>query len=386
MTSLLPAPTSPLRRAAGTLLRSPLGSVLESLTAPHGVDRYLELLDPMLARDTRRAIVTAVHRETADTTTLTLRPRRWDGHVAGQYVQVGVEVDGRRHVRCYSVSSSEHRDDGQLTITVHADPNGRVSPFLVHEARPGLVVDVSPAQGDFTLPRRRLDRVLLVSGGSGITPVMSILRTLVDEGAPTHITFLHYARTAADVAFADELRDLHACLPNVDVEIVTTREAGTAGRGLTGHLGPDHLDAVLGGSTNATTALPTFVCGPASLIADATTLWDQAGHAEDLHVERFQLTPATTDADADTATPTGTVGFARSRTTVANDGRTLLEQAEAAGLTPQAGCRMGICHTCIAPKVSGRVRDVRDGRISGCDPEDVQICISAPVGDVELDL
>ena len=389
MTSLLPAPTSPLRRAAGTLLRSPLGTVLESLTAPHGVDRYLELLDPMLARDTGRALVTAVHRETDDTTTLTLRPRRWDGHVAGQYVQVGVEVDGRRHVRCYSVSSSEHRDDGQLTITVHADRDsteaGIVSPFLVHEARPGLVVDVSPAQGEFALPRRRLDHVLLISGGSGITPVMSILRTLVDEGAPTRITFLHYARTAADVPFADELRDLHGRRPNVDVEVVTTREVGTTGRGLTGHLHPDHLAALTGAPTPDA---PTFVCGPTSLIADATTLWDDAGHADRLHVERFQLTPAVTPTDdsGDAAPPTGTVGFATSRTTVANDGRTILEQAEAAGLTPKAGCRMGICHTCIAPKVSGRVRDVRDGRISGCDPEDVQICISAPVGDVELDL
>ena len=312
MTSLLPAPTSPLRRAAGTLLRSPLGTVLESLTAPHGVDRYLELLDPMLARDTGRALVTAVHRETDDTTTLTLRPRRWDGHVAGQYVQVGVEVDGRRHVRCYSVSSSEHRDDGQLTITVHADRDsteaGIVSPFLVHEARPGLVVDVSPAQGEFALPRRRLDHVLLISGGSGITPVMSILRTLVDEGAPTRITFLHYARTAADVPFADELRDLHGRRPNVDVEVVTTREVGTTGRGLTGHLHPDHLAALTGAPTPDA---PTFVCGPTSLIADATTLWDDAGHADRLHVERFQLTPAVTPTDdsGDAAPPPQTASI-----------------------------------------------------------------------------
>ncbi|HEX9889172.1 MAG TPA: FAD-binding oxidoreductase [Nitriliruptorales bacterium] len=353
-------------------------SILERLAGPHGLDRYLELVDPLLVRGEDRAVVTDVRRETADTTTLTLRPNRWAGHAAGQYVRVSVEIDGRRHARCYSVSSSQHRDDGRLTITVKADPQGLVSPYLARHARPGLVVGLSEADGDFVLPAVRPDRLLLISGGSGITPVGSILRTLADEDADTDVTLLHYAPTADDVAFRDELRELHTRRDNVRVVIVLTRDPAGSDLALTGHLTARHVDAVLDDPTD----VPTYVCGPVGLVDGATRLWSDAGLADLLHIERFQpAAPAEVDGDA-----TGTITLTASRRRVANDGRPLLAQIEAAGLSPQAGCRMGICHTCIKPKLVGRVRDVRDGRVSSCDPEDIQICINAPVGDVTLEI
>jgi ferredoxin len=126
------------------------------------------------------------------------------------------------------------------------------------------------------------------------------------------------------------------------------------------------------------------VCGPRGLIDTATGLWGGAGLAHLLHVERFQ--PAAPTPVQPAAAANGTITLTRSGLTLQNDGRPLLDQAEAAGLSPDSGCRMGICHTCIKPKLAGRVRDVRDGRLSSCDPEDVQICINVPVGDVELDL
>lgn len=377
MTTLLPPTRSAARRIAGAVLRSPVGALLDSLAYPHGTDRYLELLDPLLARDTTRAVITDIERETIDTATITLRPNRWDGHRAGQYVQVTAEVDGRRQTRCFSISSSAHRGDGLLTITVKVNPDGVVSRFLANRATPGTVVELTAAEGEFVLPRRLPDRLLLISGGSGITPVMSMLRTLADEHAPTEVTFLHYARTARDLIFAEELRDLDARMPNLHLVTVFTREPQAGSHGLTGHLDPSHLEAVAADLDG----VPAYVCGPAPLIEAATALWQQRGLDDLLHVERFVLTPMTAAADA-----TGTVVFADSNTTVDNDGRTLLDQAEAAGLTPQAGCRMGICHTCIRPKIAGQVRDVRDGRLSSCDPEQVQICISAPVGDVTIDL
>jgi ferredoxin-NADP reductase len=378
MTTLLPPRRSAARRIAGAVLRSPVGTLIDSLAYPHGTDRYLELLDPLLARDTTRAVITDIERETIDTATITLRPNRWDGHRAGQYVQVTVEVDGRRQTRCFSISSSAHRDDGHLTITVKVNPDGVVSRFLADRATPGVVVELAAAEGEFVLPRRLPDRLLLISGGSGITPVMSILRTLADEhNTTTDITFLHYARTPRDLTFSDELRELDARMPNLHLVTVFTKHAEASTAGLAGHLSADHLDALIAD----TAGVPAYVCGPTSLIEAATDLWADRGQHDLLHVERFHLAPATPTADA-----TGQVVFADSNTTVANDGRTLLDQAEAAGLTPQAGCRMGICHTCIRPKLAGQVRDVRDGRLSSCDPEQVQICISAPVGDVTIDL
>lgn len=376
-TLLIPHP-SPLRRVAGRMLRSPAGRVLDTLAAPHGVDRYLELVDPLWARDTERAVVTAVRRETADVTTLTLRPRRWRGHTAGQFVHLTVEVDGRRSTRTYSVSSSQHRRDGQLTVTVKADPDGRVSPYLVHEARPGLVVGSSAAEGGFTLPATRPDRLLLVSGGSGITPVMSILRTLAEEDAPTEVVFLHYARTPADVPFREELQELAARRDNLRLTLVTTREGAGRDAALTGHLCRDHVEAVVGDSSD----VAALVCGPEALIGSATRLWDEAGIRDRLSIERFRLAPRPAVTDA----AEGTLAFAAAGTTVANDGRTILEQAEASGLAPESGCRMGICHTCVKPKLAGQVRDIRDDRLSTCDPEDVQLCISVPVGDVTIDL
>ncbi len=377
---------TPLRRAATAVLQSPVGDLLDRLASPHGIDRYLELVDPLLARDVDRAVVTDVRRETSDTTTITLKPARWSGHRAGQFIEVGVEVDGRRLSRCYSISSSEHRADGRFTITVKRDPSGLVSPYLVDEIGRGAVVTISAPMGEFVLPQQRPERILLVSGGSGITPVLSMLRTLVDEGAATDVTFLHYARTVSDLAFIDELWELHSRFGNVRVVVVLTGETAASiplgGPELHGHLDASHLDALHADVSD----LPVFVCGPLGLLDAATDLWDEAGLADQLHLERFQpVARVVTAADA----IGGTITLTGADRKIVDDGRTILEQAEAAGLSPQSGCRMGICHTCIKPLATGQVRDVRDGRLSdvaqpGCDPQDVQLCVSVPVGDVTL--
>src|ERR1700759_1316256 len=97
---------------------SPL-ALFEALATPHGVDRYLELVNPMLTVRELRAEVTAVHRSTADSVTLTLRPtRQWKGFKAGQFVNVTVEIDGVRRPRCYSPTCSQYRNDGLIEITI----------------------------------------------------------------------------------------------------------------------------------------------------------------------------------------------------------------------------------------------------------------------------
>ncbi len=101
-----------------------------------------------------------------------------------------------------------------------------------------------------------------------------------------------------------------------------------------------------------------------------------------LRVEHFVPPAPTASADAGG----GTLTFARSGRTATGDGRSLLEQAEAAGLRPEHGCRMGICHTCTCRKTAGSVLDLRSGAVLGDDEPDVRICVSAPVGDVTLDL
>jgi stearoyl-CoA 9-desaturase NADPH oxidoreductase len=373
MPSGLPIPLAPLRSPARRLLRSGL---LETLAAPHGVDRYLELLDPTQSLRDPPAELIAVRRQTVDSVTMTLRPSNgWRGFRAGQFIRLTIEIAGVLETRCYSLACGEQAE-GQVEVTVKAHPAGKVSRYLNEHARPGMVVGMSDADGDFVLPRKRPERLLLVSSGSGITPVMSMLRTLCGEGHGGTVTFLHYARTGEDVIYRRELAAIAARHPNVRIALVHTREG--ADGCLAGHISREHLRCVAADHRRAR----TYVCGAPGLIAWVRDTWAEDGVEQLLHVESF-LPPSFTVGNAGAE---GSVDFARSGARVPSDGAPLLDQAERAGLFPQFGCRMGICRICTCRKTAGSVRNVLSGEVSGAEEEDIQICVSVPVGDVELAL
>jgi ferredoxin-NADP reductase len=372
-------------RLRDRVLRSALVSVL---TGPHGVDRYTELLEPTWTLADSRATVVAVRRDTPRSVTLTLEPNAvfTQSHAprAGQHVNVTVEVDGRRHTRCYSPANAENARLIELTVGVH--DGGLVSGHLYRNARPGMVVGLDGVGGDFVLPTERPKRILFVSGGSGITPVLAMLRTLVAEGHTdrddTDVAFVHYARTAQDACYAEQL----AAMTGVRVLHGFTR----GGEGdLAGRFGADHLAAAMprpakrpgddmrrAGAKRPGDDTAVFVCGPAALV-DAVR-----EHCPDAKSESF--VPPVFEIPAEGSG--GTVTFAQSGVEITDDGRSLLEQAEAAGLAPENGCRMGICHTCTRRKTSGAVKNLITGAVSASDGEDVQICVAAPVGDVALAL
>ncbi len=130
----------------------PAQRLLDAIAGPHGLDRYLEQINPTLVIGECRAEVVAVEHGTEDSVTLTLRANRaWKGIRAGQFVQVSVEIDGVRHNRCYSPASPEGRGR-ELEITVKRHPEGLVSNFLADHAQPGMVLGLSQADGDFHLP------------------------------------------------------------------------------------------------------------------------------------------------------------------------------------------------------------------------------------------
>jgi ferredoxin-NADP reductase len=368
MATLTPHPPRP--GLARRLLGSP---VVDLLLGPHGVDRYLELISPTLTVADARAEVVAVRRQTARSVTLTLRPNRaWAGFDAGQFVAVGVEIDGVRRTRTYSPASSAHRvRELELTVTEH--PGGLVSGHLLRAARAGSIVHLAGAQGLFTLPTPRPARIVLISGGSGITPVLAMLRTLVDEGHDGEISFLHFARTDADWLYAPELRALADRHPDLRLDYRTTRGSD-----------PRRLDArTLGELIGDTAGATAAVCGPPGLVDAAPGVWSELGGDPDrLLTETF--TPPRVLVAGDAAA--GTLRFLHSDRTAEIGEGTLLEQAEAAGLSPQFGCRMGICHTCTCRKTAGAVRNLRTGEISDEENEDIQLCISAPAGDVALEL
>lgn len=347
---------------ARRVLRSPL---VDLLTGPHGVDRYTELVEPTWTLGDARAKVVRVLRTTPRSVTLVLEPNNvftaGPRFSAGQHVNLTVEVNGRRQTRCYSPANAEGERLLELTIGVH--DGGVVSEHLYRNARPGMVVGLDGIGGDFVLPTRRPRRALFVSGGSGITPIMSMVRTLRAEGSDCEIAVIHYARTQREACYHDEL----AAMPGVRVLHGFTRD----GVGdLEGRFGATHLSA----------AMPdpdmVFVCGPPTLVDAVRT------HRPDALSESFVPPVFAVPSQASG----GRVTFADAKVSVTDDGRSLLEQAEAAGLSPQSGCRMGICHTCTRRKTSGAVKNLITGAVSTAASEDIQICVTAPVGDVDVAL
>jgi len=354
-----------------------LGSrLLDLLAGPPGVDGYLEQVRPTWAVRDCRAEVTSVERQTPDSVTLGLCANlAWEGFRAGQFVGVSVEIDGARRSRCYSPASAAGTGR-ELEITVKAHPGGLVSNFLIEGARPGTVLGIAHADGDFVLPDPRPERLLLISGGSGITPVMSMLRTLRAEGHSGSVSFLHYAPDPARAIYRNELERIALGDPKIRLVRSYTRAPGEGE--LDGYFDLDHvrrLEPDLG-------RVEAFACGPPALLDAVREAWADAGAEDRLHIESFvppTLTPAS-------GTPEGAIHFAASDVRVENSGAPVLEQAEAAGLSPEFGCRMGICHTCSCRKTAGTVKNLSTGELSATDEEEIQICVSAPVGDVVVEI
>jgi stearoyl-CoA 9-desaturase NADPH oxidoreductase len=351
-------------------LRARLVDLASLVATPLVPSHYIALLRPLAATHARVARVEAVHDETADTRTLLLRPGRgWRPHVPGQHVRVSVAIGGRLATRTYSMSSAPRRD-GCFTITVKAQ--GRVSNALVRDVPVGSYLSIGLPEGDFVLPPALPAQLAFVTGGSGITPVMSMLRHLAERGELRDVVHLHYARHAQHVIFGDELRALAAGHPGYRLVLVL------------GGADPRLLD-----DTALDEHIPdwrerqTWLCGPRGMLDAATDCFARAGRTAALHVERFMPALAQVPANA----TGGNVRFAASGTERRSDGRTpLLRVAEEAGVQAPHGCRMGICHTCDATLLKGCVRDLRTGEQIAEPGTRIQVCVCAAAGDVELAL
>lgn len=353
-------------------------SLVEATMTPHPVDRYLELIDPMLTWRDLRAKVTRVDRPTPRTVRLTLSPsRHWKGHEAGQYVQLKVIIDGVRHTRCFSPANAAAGPSGNIELTITAHDDGFVSRHLREHARVGDVYGLEQALGEFTLPTTPIDSAVFISGGSGVTPALSMLRTLVSQGYRGPMTFVHYARNPAEVAYGTELAALASVHDNIDLRVLFTR--GDDNTPADGHFNGDHLDGIAGIDD-----AEVFICGPAPLMDAVYAHCELAHPTARLHSEAFTLSAAIA-IDPNEAV-SGELRFSASGSSATNDGRPILDQAESAGLTPESGCRMGICFSCTAVKKSGCTRNVLTGETNTESDTQIQLCINAPVGDVEIEV
>ncbi len=337
-------------------------------------DDYLELVNPLWSTRELRGRVERLRRETDDTVTVFIKPGwEWPGHVPGQYLRVGVVVDGVHHWRAYSLTSEPGREDGLISITPKLVEGGTVSGHLVRDIRPGTVVRLGGVEGTFTLPDPVPERLLFISAGSGITPIMAMLRDLARrrDGVPDAV-HLHSARTPGDVVFGAELRRIAE-----QHDALRLHERHTAEQH---RLSPAELDDLVPDWRER----HTFASGPGELLDALVDHFEEHDVADRLHMERFQ---PKIGGDGAAGGEGGTISFRRSDTEARSDGATpILVAGEEAGLTLPYGCRMGICHTCVGRLESGRLRDLRTGEVTGTDGEMVRTCIHAPEGAVVIDL
>ncbi|MDG3008784.1 ferredoxin reductase [Rhodococcus sp. D2-41] len=347
-----------------------LRGALARVTTPLLPDDYLHLANPLWSARELRGQIVEVRRETGDSATLVIKPG-WGftfDYQAGQYIGIGLLVDGRWHWRSYSLTSAPQRNQKLISITVKAMPEGFLSSHLVGGVAPGTIVRLAAPKGNFSLPEPPPAKILFLTAGSGITPIISMLRTLDRRGDMPDVVHVHSAPTEDDAMFRMEVEQLQSEHAGLRVHLQLTRSMGKFALDELDEVCPDWRERQV------------WACGPTAMLDDVEAKWREAGLAESLHTERFAIERSARGGEG------GTVTFARSGKSVEIDGATtILEAGEKVGVQMPFGCRMGICQTCVATLEEGCVRDLRNGREHE-EGTRVQTCVSSASGDCTIDL
>lgn len=351
------------------LLQSPW---LAPLNDRHAIERLLQTLRPLFSLATVRARIESIEPDGRDAASLWLRPNRhWQGHRAGQHLLLSADIDGVRQQRAFSLSSAP-RADGCLRLSVRRSPRMGVSAWLQSHQALGQVVELSQAKGEFVLPAAVPDKLLMIAGGSGISPIAAMLESLAAQSYQGDIVLLHAERQAGDCMLRDQLACLTSRLPGLQLIHHYSAAAQRLDKSALRRHAPDLAERAW------------FVCGPGGLMQMVQALHADTGVVWPLQQERFAAPsrrPAPSDEGQYRVYPIdGTACFE------AEPGLPLLQAAEAAGLSPAYGCRAGICRSCLCQKRSGSVRNLLTGLRSDAPDEWIQLCISSAESDLELAL
>ena len=312
-------------------------------------------------------------------------------YLPGQFITLTLEIEGQTLNRCYTLSSTPTRPD-TLSITVKRVAGGTVSNWLHDHLRVGMSLGVLGPSGDFTCFPVRAKQYLLISGGSGITPLMSMARALQDLGSHADVVFVHCARTPADVLFGEELSLMARNMPHFRVAIVCERH--TAGSSYAGHLG--RIDASrLAHIAPDFMARSVYTCGPAPFMGAVRTLLERAGfdmarYSQESFSFEEAVAPTSTIAvqDDPRATTLHTITLKKTAQSFAcAEDQTILQAAMAAGVRLPSSCSSGACGTCKSLCLSGKVHMQHAGGIRQREIDQgwVLPCCARPLGDVSLD-
>ncbi|MDT4919594.1 MAG: stearoyl-CoA 9-desaturase oxidoreductase [Pseudonocardiales bacterium] len=343
-----------------------------ALTTPLLPDDYFALVKPRWSTRELTGKVVRVRRERGNAATIVVKPDfAWPSHTPGQYLRIGMEINGVRHWRAYSITSDPSHPEGVVSITVKLAEGGRMSPVFVNQVRRGQEVFLGDIEGEFTLPDPLPKSALFISAGSGITPIMAMLRELDRRDALADVVHIHSCRDKDDMIFGSMLRKLAERRDGYQlVEVHTTQVP---------RFTPEDLDRHAADWRER----ETFLSGPREMIDTVEEYFEKNERADALHTERFQPVIGNGGGGGDG----GTVHFRVTDCEAeCESGVSILVGGENAGAKLPFGCRMGICRTCVGWLLDGAVRDLRTGRTEEANGQMVRTCINAPEGHVEIDL
>lgn len=347
------------RRIAGTIAKE------------DWIDFVVGHINPMLAVNRVLARVVAIKDETPDIKRIVLAPNaNWRSFEAGQFVSVKVMIEGIYHERCYSLVSAP--TDSVIELGIKRQPQGKVSNWLHDHLKVGDVIELGDVGGEFLLPAQLPTKLLLIAGGSGVTPIYSLLVEALKRQPDLDVAVMYYANTPQDLAFGKEMQALASKHPAMQLHVALASD------GDKGRFSPQQLADVVADYSDRM----TYICGPQGLMGAVSNAWAERGISTQLKQELFG--PAALSSDVvGNAMP---ITLRRSQQVVLNTHPSLLESAEAAGARPAYGCRIGICKTCSCTKVSGVVRDKITGAIDDAPNSQIRICVSEPLSPVTLDI
>lgn len=329
-----------------------------------------------------------VHDETHDVKSFTFvsPDRKHIAFDAGQYFMFELGLDNEADGRCYSISSSPHRRNA-ITITVKRVPGGKVSNWLHDNLKPDTVVKASGPLGRFVRPAAA--KYIFLSGGSGITPVMSMVRELADTAQPVDVVFIHAGRTPKDFIFRSDLANLADRMKGLRLLLLPEDVSNERSwPGLTGRISKELLQMAIPDIAERV----VMCCGPAPFMRAGKSITGELGvPAQNYHEESFEAAvieeapaPTTEAVEANIFN----VQFSKQNKSVeVSADQTVLSCAKKAGVRLPSSCASGICGTCKSKLVSGSVDMKHDGGIRQreIDAGFFLPCCSKPLSDLVIE-
>ncbi|MFC6166814.1 ferredoxin reductase [Acinetobacter terrestris] len=348
--------------------KSPLASFAETVIDQHAANFWLQKFNSLWSFNQALGKIVQKENSAQNMVSLTIQVNRhFELGQAGQHHPIFVEVDGIRYERSYSLTQL---DSQHVLLTVKKVDQGKVSAWLVEQSQVGDILEFGQPYGDMLLPEQA-QTMLLLAAGSGITPMLSLLKALskTDRMTQAPIQLLYWVKEYADVAFKSRFEQLAEQYPNFSFQVFYTQEVDAGERLNSAHT------ASLENIENSV----VYACGPSGFVAQAEHLF---AHAQSFKSEAFSMTPV-----ENSETGFVNVTLLKSKKVLAiPKGQSILASLEQQNVKPTHGCRMGICNKCVCNKVEGSTKNLVNGGQNSEPGNLLKICVNSAQSDLVIDL